>query len=619
LKYYFLYFGKKLSGAVYVVLISSAALFAQEQKSVLRMADEAYSRQEYATAADLYEKLVQSKGKKVKTTQLINLAVCYRETGQFNKAGSWYEKITALPDCPAAVWFDYGEVLRNQELYQEAKLQYGRFNTSVEDSVALKALMLRSCDSAIVWKEKPAVITLTGVDALNTDHSEVISGVVKDGLLLVANGYRKMMLNGKVEKHPDNDKRIQQPYYKPYLFKQYSTGDSNIYLEELFPQLLGDYRYHVGPVCLNKAEDTLYVTINEQEKVIPGGQKGVINGIRRLYIYQAVKQDGKWGKPVKLPVVNQEGYSSSYPVLAAHSSLLYFVSDRPGGYGHTDIWYSEKQEDGSWGAPVNCGPVINTIAAEGFPTVNEEGALYFSSKGHVGMGGYDIYRAKGNRSQWSEPVNLKSPFNTGGDDIGLILKHNGYEGFLSSNRSGGHGSDDIYSFRDAHYFERLTDRELPVGFVPGNTSGSGQTSVGKEDGLDKNKVVAKRELTPEEQKDKHAIEQLQFLYNYNSVELLTESRRILDYVVSILNKHPEWKLLVVSYTDSRGTDIYNRDLSSLRCYAVINYLDDRGFSATRVYYRNMGEDAIKNGCKDGVPCNELQHQQNRRSELKVIF
>lgn len=577
------------------------------------MAEEAYSRQEFAIAAGLYERLVHNKGKHVHTEQLLKLATCYQEVGQFSRAGSWYAKITSLPDCPAEAWFAYGEVLRNQELYSEAKLQYALFNTVKADSVQLKEMVLKSCDSALAWKQQPPVIALNAFNALNTENSEVISGVVKEGLLLVANGYQKMLLNGAVENHPADDKRTQQPYYKPYIFKQYSTDGSNIFLEALFPQLLGKYHYHVGPVCLNKAEDTLYVTINEQDKVLPDSRKGPVSGIRRLFIYQSFKHDGVWSQPVKLLLINQDGYSSSHPALTENGSLLYFVSDRPGGYGQTDIWYSEKQQDGTWGAPVNCGPDLNTIAPEAFPTINEEGVLYFSSKGYVGMGGYDIYRVKGSGSHWEHPVNMKPPFNTGGDDIGFILKGNGYEGFLSSNRQGGKGSDDVYTFTDAHYFERINDHIPPV-VTSGNKPGRDSAVKGGTD-----KVIVKHELTPEEEKDKMELEKFQFFYAYNSTELLTESRRILDYVAGIMKKHPQWKLLVISYTDSRGTDEYNKDLSSLRCYAVINYLDNKGISPVRIYYRNIGEQAIINGCKDGVPCTEQQHKQNRRSELKVLY
>lgn len=619
MKFYHLYFGKKFYGKVFIVLFSSwlpLSLVAQEQKSTLIMAEEAYSRKEYATAAMLYERLAQLNKKRTKTIHLMKLADCYREIGLFEQAGSWYAKITSLPDCPSEARFTFGEALRSQEKYEEAKLQYARFTTTNTDSLLLKELALRGCDSAVIWKLQPAVITMEPVRELNTEHSEIITGVVKDGLLLISNGYRKMRMNGFTEKRPADDKRTLQPYYKPYIFKQYSMGDSNVLLEELVPQLLGKYKYHIGPLCMNRTGDTLYVTINEQDKVLPNSQKGPVSGIRRLNIYQSVKQNEYWSAPVLLAKVNLEGYSSSYPVLAEQGNVMYFVSDRPEGQGQSDIWYSERQADGSWGTPVNCGPVLNTVGAEAFPTINEDGVLYISSKGHPGMGGYDVFRAVGNRIEWQVPVNMKTPFNTGGDDIGLILKHNGYEGFLSSNRQGGSGSDDIYSFKDAYFFERLNP-PVPPAMIPGLETSKDNSS--RHNGGNTGKTVVKRKLTPAEEKDKVELEKLQFFYNFNSTELLTESRRILDYVAGIMQKHPDWKLLVMSYTDTRGTDNYNKDLSTMRCYSVINYLDDKGIAPGRLYYRNLAKEAITNGCLDGVVCDEKQHQQNRRSVLKVIY
>ena len=366
---------------------------------------------------------------------------------------------------------------------------------------------------------------------------------------------------------------------------------------------------------MNSTEDTLYATINIQGKGIPlTSRKGPVNGVRQLQIYQSVKTDGKWSRPVLLPGINMAGYSSSHAVLGHGGNVLYFISDRPGGFGQADIWYSEKQTDGTWAAPVNCGDKINTIAAEAFPTVNEEGILYFSSKGFPGLGGYDIYRAKGEKAAWETPENMKAPFNSGADDIGLILKHNGYEGYMASNKPGGMGSDDIYAFTDRDYFNRVNhvppasvDRASQTGVNPGTPA---MPSTGINGGT-------KRPLTAEEEEDRRTLEQLKFLYDYNSAQLLAESRRILDQVAEIMKRHSGWKLLVASFADSRGADQYNIDLSALRCLAVIDYLAGKGVDPKRLYYSNKGELEPVNRCKDGVPCKEDEYRENRRSELKV--
>ncbi|MRG43733.1 OmpA family protein [Chitinophaga sp. SYP-B3965] len=595
-----------------ILVLASLQLSAQEQKSETRLADEAYAREEFAVAGSLYQRTIEHKGKRAPLEYFLKLAHSFTETGNYRQAAGWYEQIILRPDCPAATYFAYGEVLRNMEAYDSARVQYQRFHTSNADSLVLKEAALKGCELATQWQQRtPRLSKLEGMKELNTSYSEWISGVVNQGLLLVGNGYRKLRLNDGSESNPATDKRTYQPYYKAYVYQQYSQGNSTMYLESMLPKVLKKYDYHIGPACFNNAEDTLYVTVNEQVMPKVAKKKGVI-GVRRLALYRAVKQNDNWSPLEILPVLNMDGFSSSHPVLNHDGDVLYFVSDRPGGIGQTDIWYSEKQPDGSWGKPVNCGARLNTVAAETFPTFNEEGAMYFSSKGHPGMGGYDIYRAKGSKAEWETPLNMRAPFNSGADDMGLVLKRNGYEGFFSSNRVGGMGSDDVYHFLDPVYFSRLDNMINPKAdnTTETNTNTTATTTTTPN---------IKRELTPEELEQKHAVEKLRFLYDFNSVVLLAESRKTLDYVLGIMKQHPDWKLMVLSFTDSRGQDEYNLDLSALRCYAVIDYLVERGISSKRLYYKNMGEGYPVNPCKDGVPCTESQQRENRRSELRIIY
>lgn len=586
----------------------TGSLFAQEQKSVLKLAEEAYTREEYAVAGALYKRQVRSKGDKTPVAQLMKLAHSYREIGNFREAAVFYSQIVARPDHPASAYFSYGETLRQLEQYDSARQQYNLFITSNADSMKLKAIALQSCDSAALWLQAPASVQMKQLRELNTSGSDLVSGVTRKGLLLMSNGYRTLLLNGNSEARPHKDLRTQHPYYKAYMYQQYSQGNATMYLEELVPALLGKYDYHIGPVCMNNAEDTLYATLNIQGKVEPSTRKGPVNGVRQLQIYQSVKTDGKWSELALLPGINMAHHSSSHAVLGPGENVLYFVSDRPGGFGQTDLWYCEKQADGSWGAPLNCGEKINTIASETFPTMNEKGVLYFSSKGYTGLGGYDIYRVKGEKASWETPENMKAPFNTGADDLGLVLKSNGYEGYLASNRPGGMGNDDIYFFTDIDYFNRV-NHVTPVTAITHHTPGQTVPPTS----------YVKPSLTPEEEADRHKLEQLKFLYDYNSTKLLPESRRVLDGVAKVLQRHPDWKIVIASFADNRGSARFNEDLSALRCFAVIEYLANKGIDPKRLYYANKGELEPLNRCKDGVPCNEEEYRQNRRSELKVIW
>lgn len=590
----------------------AGGLYAQEQKSVLRLADEAYAREEYALAGALYQRQTSGKEKKSPVTLLMKIAHSYQEIGRFQEAAGYYQQIIARPDHPAAASFAYGETLRQLEQYDAAKQQYAAFSTGNADSIQLKEIAIRSCDSAAIWKKASSPLLLRPVKALNTSSSDLVSSIVNKRLVLLSNGYRSLLLNGSREAHPETDRRTQQAFYKAYSYQQYANGNGTMYMEELLPKLFDQYDYHIGPVYMNQAEDVLYATINIQGKNVQYTGKGPVNGVRQLQIYQSAKTDGNWSKPVLLPGINIAGYSSSHAVLNAAGNIFYFVSDRPGGLGQTDIWYCEKQADGTWSAAVNCGDKINTIAAETFPTVNEDGVLYFSSKGHAGLGGYDIFRVKGEKANWGTPENLKTPFNSGADEIGFVLQNSGTEGYLSSNKQGGAGSDDIYYFNDADLLNRLNGIQTPAVITHNN-----QPVVREE--TKPGNITAPRQLSAEEQADKQTLEQFKFFYDYNSTSLLTESRKTLDKVAEILARHPGWKLVVLSFADNRGTDQYNTDLSAQRCFSAIEYLVQKGLDNKRFYYANKGESDPVNKCKDGVPCNEEEYRENRRSELQVIW
>lgn len=593
----------------------AGSLQAQEQKSVLQLAEEAYAREEYAVAGALYQRIARNKKDRTPLPLMMKMAHSHRETGRFSEAASFYRQIIARPNHPAAAYFAYGEVLRQLEQYDSARQQYALFNTNNTDSVQLKNIALQGCDSAALWKQTPAPLQLQPLKELNTPGSDLVNGRVSRGLLLMSNGYRNLVLSGLSEANPSTDKRTQQPFYKAYTYRQNTQGNPVMHLEELLPGVMGKFDYHIGPACLSNAEDTLYATINIQGKSVPlTSRKGAVNGKRQLQIWQSVKTDGRWSQPVLLPGINMAGYSSSHALLNREGNVLYFVSDRPGGQGQSDLWYCEKQADGTWGTPVNCGS-INTIAAESFPTMNEEGVLYFSSKGLPGFGGYDIFRAKGEKASWQTPENIKAPLNSGADDIGFIADNNGRQGYIASNKQGGAGSDDIYYFTDVDFFNRLNGIQPPAVNTGHNihppatqnpNTSTSQPNIAKQHGA-------------EEEADKQTLEQLKFLYDYNSARLLPESQAILDQVASVMQQHPEWKIMIISYADSRGSDAYNNNLSAKRCLSAINYLAGKGISEKRLYYVNKGELDPVNRCADGVPCSEEEYRPNRRSELRVMW
>jgi outer membrane protein OmpA-like peptidoglycan-associated protein len=185
---------------------------------------------------------------------------------------------------------------------------------------------------------------------------------------------------------------------------------------------------HDGPVFFDKENKTAFITRNRTEN--DHRKKGELV-VLNLYIAEK-GTDGKWGTPQPFPH-NSKQYSTGHAALSPDQKTLYFASDMPGGFGGVDIWKSERV-GGGWGKPVNLGPEINTQEDDMFPFISPEGNLYYASKGHVGLGGLDIYEARKNGDRFIPPINMGYPVNTQYDDFGLITEQNGKKGFFSSDR-----------------------------------------------------------------------------------------------------------------------------------------------------------------------------------------
>ncbi|MFC7526999.1 OmpA family protein, partial [Parapedobacter sp. GCM10030251] len=354
-----------------------------------------------------------------------------------------------------------------------------------------------------------------------------------------------------------------------------------------------------------------------------------------------------------------------HAALSGDGSILYFVSDMPGGRGGTDIWYSQRRADGSWGAPVNAGAVINSAGDELFPNIGPDGTLYYSSDGFAGMGGLDVFEATGSGQQWSGPRNLRYPVNSPGDDFAYITTYEGDEGiagYLSSNRRGGKGSDDIYSFTfekpriviilqgtasDKNTKDRLAD--VSVTLYDGSreivarkrTDGSGTfefvlegdrqyTVLGQKEkyhgdsarvstaGITKSDTLEVALLLEPIFEVGRTFELENIYYDFDKHNIRPDAAAVLDELVRTLRDNPTLRIELSSHTDSRGSDAYNMALSQRRAQSAVDYLVSRGIARERMVAQGYGETRLVNGCGNGVPCSREQHQANRRTEVTVL-
>ncbi len=557
-------------------------LRAQEQLSLKQQADKLYERYEYYQALRFYLKVADKKHPDGKIAERI--ADCYRQINEYTDAEDWYEKAVINPKISKISHYYYAEVLLRNQKFEQAKQQYTIY---FKDDKASLQFKLATCDSAAAWMKQPSRYLLGNSGVSNTTYSDWGADYYgKAGLVFTSD---RDAGDGTVDYRTGNN-----------WFKLYQT---DLLTNKITPISLVDTNgnaypntYHAGPMTMNKTGDTAYITITTEvalKKLALDKRENSRSqklSTRRLMLVTAHQKDGKWVVFGEFPYNNVQQYSLGNAALAKDGRLLYFSSDMPGGEGKTDIWYCEKHTDGTWGKPVNCGKSINTKEEDSFPYLDGYGTLYFASKGLPGMGGYDIYSATGQKANWSTPVNLKYPINTTSDDFYLVTP-DGNTGYLSSNRDGGKGSDDIYTF----------------GLKP--------------DTLPAKPVIAQAEppkVVPPVVEPKADINIKTIYYNLNKSFIRPDAAAELDRLVKILNEHPQLSVQLSSYTDSRASFKYNIGLSKRRAKAAVAYLVKRGIDRSRLTANGYGKTHLVNQCAKGVKCTEAEHQLNRRTEFRLI-
>ncbi len=427
---------------------------------------------------------------------------------------------------------------------------------------------------------------------------------------------------------------------------------------------------HESNAVFTKDGNTIYFTRNNC-KGLKCNKDG--EGYYNIQLFTATKrEDGEWGKIIRMPF-NSDEYQTGHPALSQDEKTLYFTSDMPGGIGKTDIYKVSISENG-YGDPVNLGSSINSEASEMFPFMSKEGRFYFSSDRAYGKGGLDIYSTNASLENVKA---LDTPINGDKDDFAYVIHPETDIAYFSSNRSGGSGDDDIYMVKrlieEQEEETIVVEEEKPCGpktdgevrekfsrkLVPGavvqlfdmSTNEKVDEIIVNDTGrfefqLECNKkyrVVGVKKFYKEgavlfETKDidvdvplvleieeelritngKQIIRINPIYFDYDKSYLRDDAKVQLDKVVAIMNKYPDINVEGGSHTDSRGRDQYNRQLSSRRASATLDYILSRGISPTRITVKGYGESELVNHCSNGTTCSDLQHQMNRRTEFVVL-
>jgi hypothetical protein len=288
-------------------------------------------------------------------------------------------------------------------------------------------------------------IRIRNVNTINTDRKEFSTTTFSDESVLFLSDRAEGALN-------ENEQRLPDFYI--------AESDRNGFL--LNPKnfsLKLNSAFYEGPAVFSKNCDTIFFS---RSNVVNGVLKGDSRGINNLQIFFSTLKGGDWSKPRKLPF-NDIEYSCCHPAMYKDGSILIFSSDMPGGNGGMDL-YMSKYENGLWSEPTNLGSSINTNKNELFPTLDQQGNLYYSSSGFNGIGKLDIYTINIFKTNSTKPVALPEPINSAYDDFGLIIDKNLNGGFFTSNRPGGFGQDDIYRF-DFPIVKKLSDKTFEHRFT----------------------------------------------------------------------------------------------------------------------------------------------------------
>lgn len=408
--------------SVVICLSFICTLVLSAQQSAIRKGDRYFSQNAFSKAIPMYLSAIE----KGSTDKMLygKLADAYFYSQDAKNACDNYQKLISEPDSTVDIgyYFRYVKALRSMgENLMAEELMRRVVTIAPNDGRSLRYLNKREMEE---WNDEPFEVELTNLP-FNSDMSEYASFINNNQLLFVSNR----------DKLKDNEYWIGKRYASLFYTSKNGKGRVERFPIKTEPNLIDDSGVS------SRDGKTLYLT---RSNIV---EKGLINR-KRTYstfkIFRFVREGKKWSKPISLPI-NSDNYNVANPALDPQGTFLYFVSDMAGGFGKSDIYKAPINTDGSIGVPVNLGNQINTEERETYIYIDGNNHLYFASDGHWGYGGLDIYMVNLSDSVW-QPLNMGQPINSARDDFSFV-KDSKDAGFLSSNRDGGVGADDIYAFR----------------------------------------------------------------------------------------------------------------------------------------------------------------------------
>ena len=652
---------KKILTLLIITSLSLAPILAQNNST--KKADKLFDRLEYVKAAQEYQKLAE---KSPDSYVISRLADAYYNIFNTKDAEKWYAKIIN-EDPGAEIIFRYAEMLKANGKYKESNVWMSKF--SEMKPYDTRAIAFRNTPNyldKIIKKGKR--FNVQNLKDINTISSDFGAFTFDNALYLTSGRKQKGSQNKKYNNYTSDEEYVLD------VFKYDVIND--VYINET-PLEAINTKYHEGVIAFSPSGDTMYFARETyysksyyKDSIVKNGstteQVSVINLYRAT---RCTKKEITWknngncnfnkGWNVTELEINSAYYSMKNPALSCDGKSLYFSSDMPGGFGNYDIYKSEIKDDGSLGEPINLGQKINTEEQEVFPHMCCDNTLYFSSNGHLGLGGLDVFYSKNVDGKWSNVRNVGIPVNSNSDDFAFKMGDDCTNGFVSSNRAGGVGSDDVYAVKkikplcdillESIVVDAKTDLPIDAAFtsVKDNTGIINNSKETSEEGLvdymfecedeiqllvskegyeskmidikllDIDPPLLKIKLDPIEElivEEKIVLNPIYF--EFDKANITNQAAFELDKLVSIMKKYPKMIIRAESHTDSRGPASYNKLLSERRAKSTAQYVISKGIDENRISGFGMGEEDPEIDCSSG--CSKDEHAKNRRSEFIIV-
>lgn len=419
---------KKIKNIFSWLAIVSMSLITNSCKMIDK-ANKRYQDFAYAKAIPVYKKAL------AKDTENLDawskFGDCYKANNQTALAEECYAKAAQSPNSKNVNKLNYAEMLMGNGKYNEARIWMNKYSEVEKGDQRAKerAAGLSHIESFFTDKDNFKVQRLN----INSSEAEFGPAFYKDGIIFSSSRETKNINKGT---HDWTGKKFYSLFYSPGKGTEFSAPV--VFLEGV------QNKYNNSSLCFNKAGTEMVLTRNNLEKK-SRSEEDDADVVLKLKLFFSTLTNGQWSSVVPFQY-NSDDYSCAHPALSADGSKLYFSSDMPGTLGGMDLWVCERSSTG-WSAPKNLGSSINSLGNEVFPTVTPDGKLYFSSNGHEGIGGLDLYSTTDSAGAYAEPINLGAPFNSADDDFGLIYDSTMTMGYLSSNRNQQGLNDDIFSIQ----------------------------------------------------------------------------------------------------------------------------------------------------------------------------